>query len=180
MKKVSNRGWSLAEVLVVAAILGLFIALAFPGYRFIRAKMNFAVCVGNLKSIHAGLSVYLQDHAMVWPQYPHSLNEMDEDDEDRMSAWWYETLKPYGVPRKTWICPGDRDGQHFQETRPETFLASYGVTLFDETPNNAYRWFQPWVVENGQNHGTTQGPNLIMPDGEVRQGVGISVAPPPQ
>jgi len=180
MKKVSMRGWSLIEVLVVAAILGLLIALAFPGYGFIRAKMNFATCVGNLKSIHAGLSTYLQDHAMVWPQYPHALREVGDEDEDKLSAWWYETLKPYGLPRKTWICPSDRDGQHFQEDRPETFQASYGVTLFDETPNNAYRWFQPWVVESGQNHGNRQGPNLIMPDGQVRQGIDIAVEPPPQ
>jgi prepilin-type N-terminal cleavage/methylation domain-containing protein len=180
MSRFSFRGWSLTEVMVATAIIAMLVTLSFPAYSFVRAKMDFAVCVGNLKSIHAGLSTHMQDHAMIWPQYPHDIREgADDEGEDKLSSWWYEQLKPYGVTRKTWLCPGDREGHELDETHPETLMASYGVTLFDEMPNSAYRWFQPWVVEAGQNHGQSQGPNLIMPDGQVRQGVGIEVSPAP-
>ena len=173
-----RSGWSLLEILVAAAIIALLITLSFPAYTFVKARMNFAGCVANLKSLHAGLSVYLQDHAMVWPQPPGDIREMADADEDKLGIWWFETLKPYGPTRETWICPGDRDGHEHDQEDPNTLVLSYGVTLFDETPNSAYRWFQPWVIESGQNHGKSQGPNLIMPDGEVRQGVGIEVIAP--
>jgi prepilin-type N-terminal cleavage/methylation domain-containing protein len=175
-----SKGWSLIEVLVAAAIIALLITLSFPAFAFVKAKMNFAACVGNLRAIHAGLSLHLQDHAMVWPQPPQEALESEDEREDQLSIWWFEALKPYSVTRKTWLCPGDRDGNELDQEDMSTFLASYGVTLFDETPNNAYRWFQPWVIESGQNHGKGQGPNLIMPDGEVRQGIGIDIIPPEQ
>ncbi len=178
MSSKLHQGWSLIELIVAAAIIALLITLVFPAYTFVKARMNFAACTGNLKSIHAGLSVYLQDHAMVWPQPPGDLREMADAEEDKLSVWWFETLQPYQVTRKTWLCPGDRDGHEHDQEDTRTFLSSYGVTLFDETPSNAYRWFQPWVIESGQNHGRAQGPNLIMPDGEVRQGIGIDIAPP--
>ena len=176
-----RKGWSLAELLVAIAILALLATLSFPAYSFIKAKLEFATCVGNLKAIHAGLSTNIQDHAMVWPQYPHDIRETgEEEDDDKLSQWWFETLKPYGVTRKTWLCPADRDGHEHNNQDGDHLMVSYGVTLFDEMPNSAYRWVQPWVIESGQNHGKSQGPNLIMPDGQVRQGMGIDVSPPPQ
>ncbi len=178
MRHRTHNGWSLTELLVVIAIIALLVTLSFPAYSFIKAKMNFAACVGNLKSLHGGLSVALQDNAMVWPQYPGDLESLGDDSQGKLGRFWYETLKPYGVPRKTWICPGDRDGRENDEGNDETFSPSYGVTLFDDTPSSAYHWFQPWVIESNQNHGRNQGPNIIMPDGNVRQGVGIEVAPP--
>jgi len=177
----SRKGWSLTELLVAIAIIALLVTLTFPAYTFVKAKLENAACVGNLKSIHAGLSTAMQDNAMVWPQYPHDIREsVDDEDNDKLSQWWFETLQPYGVTRKTWLCPADRDGHEHDNENTDHLMVSYGVTLFDEMPNSAYRWFQPWVVESGQNHGKTQGPNIIMPDGQVRQGVGIDISPPPQ
>lgn len=181
MRRRLSAGWTLTEIVVAVGILALLVTLSFPAFNYLRAKMEFAACVANLKSLHAGLSVHLQDHGMVWPQYPGNLtDEGGDDEEDKLSRWWFDTLKPYGVDRKAWMCPGDREGREKDNTNLDHFSASYGVTLFDETPNSAYRWFQPWVIESGQNHGRGQGPNMIMPDGEVRQGVTIDMEPPGQ
>ena len=149
MRRRLSAGWTLTEIVVAVGILALLVTLSFPAFNYLRAKMEFAACVANLKSLHAGLSVHLQDHGMVWPQYPGNLTDEGGDDEK-------------------------------DNTNLDHFSASYGVTLFDETPNSAYRWFQPWVIESGQNHGRGQGPNMIMPDGEVRQGVTIDMEPPAQ
>jgi prepilin-type N-terminal cleavage/methylation domain-containing protein len=181
MTRISRSGWSLTELMVAIAVVALLVTLIFPAYTFVKAKMEFAGCVSNLKALHAGLSTYTQDHGMVWPQYPHDIRDTgDEEGEDKLSVWWFETLKPYGIPRKTWLCPADRDGHEQDNENTEHLMASYGVTLFDEMPNSAYRWLQPWVVESGQNHGKSQGPNVIMPDGQVRQGVGIEMVAPVQ
>ncbi len=181
MRRFVSRGWSLVELIVAIAVVALLVTLTFPAYSFIKAKMQFAGCVANLKSLHAGLSTYTQDHGMVWPQYPDDIREAgDEGDEDKLSIWWFDTLKPYGVTRATWLCPADRDGHEHDNENTEHLMVSYGVTLFDEMPNSAYRWLQPWVVESGQNHGKSQGPNVIMPDGQVRQGVGIEMVAPVQ
>lgn len=179
MRRFSNTGWSLKELLVAMVIIALLVTLTFPAYTFVKARMNFAACAGNLRALHAGLSVYMQDHGMVWPQYPRDLREMSDQDEDEMGRWWFETLKPYGVPRKTWVCPADRDGHEHDQEDLTHFTSSYGVTLFDDVPNSAYHYRQPWVIETGQNHGKSQGPNLIMPDSTVQQGVGIMMEPPP-
>lgn len=181
MFRPNSKGWSLTELMVAIAIIALLVTLSFPAYSFIKGKLQFAACVQNLKSLHAGLSANLQDHAMVWPQYPQDIREDGGDEgEDKLSQWWFETLKPYGVTRQTWLCPADRDGREHDNENVEHLMVSYGVTLFDEMPNSAYRWLQPWVVESGQNHGRTQGPNMIMPDGQVRQGQGFDFQAPPQ
>lgn len=180
IKSFIKQGWSLLELLVAVAIAALLITLAFPTYSFIRAQLDSAACVGNMKALHAGLSSYMQDHNMMWPQPPGSgEGSMSmEDDSDENWVWWYETLKPYEVTRKTWICPADRDGQEMNELSPETLVASYSPTNFDDMPNSAYRWKIPWIIERGQNHGHSKGPHQIFADGQIGTGVGVLNEPP--
>jgi type II secretory pathway pseudopilin PulG len=174
----------LLELLVGVAIVAVLVSLAFPAYNFIRAKLDMAVCVANLRSLHAGFSAHLQDHQMVWPQLPDDqlTGDSGEDEEsgpDKRSLFWYEALKPYGVTRKTWVCPADREGREADDTRVESLVSSYIPTPFDEMPNTAYRWKNtPWLIERGQYHGRSTGPNMVLPDGQVIQGVGIPLAPP--
>jgi prepilin-type N-terminal cleavage/methylation domain-containing protein len=183
MKSRSASGWSLIELMVVVAIIAILVSMSFPAYNYIRAQLDSAACVSNLKTIHAGLSTYLQDHNMVWPQEPNNAlggnsestgQDNDDDDGSENWVWWYETLRPYGVTRKSWVCPADRDGRENDESRPETLAPSYSPTTFDEVPNTAFRWKNtPWIIERGQNHGRGKGPNMILPDGQVVQGVGV-------
>jgi type II secretory pathway pseudopilin PulG len=166
----------LVELLVAVVIIALLITLSFPLYGVIRRKMEFAGCVANLRGLHAGFNTYMQDHGMVWPQPPPGAAEEESSEEDW--TWWYNELKPYGINRKTWICPGDRDGKELNEAQPETLNSSYTPTQFDEVPNSPFRWNTPWLIERGPNHGYKQGPNMVMPDGQVIQGIGLPIEAP--
>ena len=169
-----QRGWTLTEILLVVTIVLVLLTLSFPAARRIRALVDRANCMANMRSLHAGLSVYLQDHNLVWPQEPNS----DDDDEIEDWTWWYETLKPYDIPKKTWICPADRDGTENDNTDGAKLISSYAPTQFDDEPNSAYRWMTPWIIERGQNHGHQTGPNMVLPNGDVIEGIGIPIEEP--
>lgn len=158
-------GFTLIEVLMVTVIVALLATVSMPLYGILRAKAGMAACMGNLRIIGLGLNGFMQDHNMVWPQLPPD----NFSNETQRSQWWEDTLKPYGVDHKHWICPTDTYGAKSDEQ--QQFFSSYAVTQFDEFPNSAFRWKQPWAVERGGFHGGSNvGPNMLMPDGTIIQG----------
>lgn len=170
----SQSGKTLLELLVVVVIIGLIASLAFPLYSYFKAKASYVGCISNLTSIHAGLSARLSDNQMVWPQVPSDL-ESEGPQGDMLAKFWYEALKDYGIPKKTWVCSAD---EHIEELHLEddVFESTYSVTEFDEQPNRAYQWVaQPWVVESGELHGQGVGPNVLYPDGRVERGMPLMI-----
>jgi prepilin-type N-terminal cleavage/methylation domain-containing protein len=171
----SAHGKTLLELLVVVVIIGLLASLTFPLYSYFKARASYVGCVNNLTSLHAGLSSHLADHLMVWPQVPEDVDR-EGPEGDMLAKFWYDTLKEYGVSKKTWVCSAD---EHIEELNltDEVYESTYSVTEFDDQPNRAYQWaVQPWVVESGDFHGIGKGPNVIFPDGHIERG--MSLAPP--
>jgi prepilin-type N-terminal cleavage/methylation domain-containing protein len=162
----TSKGYTLVEVLLVVAIAALLMTLSIPVYRVLKEKASYAGCVSHLRILHTGFTTYLSDHEMIWPQVP----ELSVGDETKEYKWWVETLGDYGVSRKQWVCPADRDLNDETDLPPGEFRGSYIPTLFDEFPNTAFRWKQPWVIERGGLHGSDKGPNMLMPDGTVQEG----------
>ena len=78
-----RKGLTLPELAIVIAIIGVLVTLSFAVYPVAKAKLNSATCVGNLKALHAGMSVYLQDHDLVWPQMP---DDEESDNQEQASA----------------------------------------------------------------------------------------------
>ena len=111
---------------------------------------------------------------MIWPQVPGDM-EREGQQGDMLAKFWYEALKDYGIPKKTWVCSAD---EHIEELQLEddVFESTYTVTEFDEQPNRAYQWVtQPWVVEGGELHGQGVGPNVLYPDGRVERGMPMMI-----
>ena len=170
LRKQTQSGKTLMELLVVTVIIGLIASLAFPLYSYFKAKAEYVGCINNLTSIHAGLSARLSDNQMIWPQVPGEL-EGEGEQGDMLAKFWYEALKDYGIPKKTWVCSADGHIDELNLT-DEMFESTYSVTEFDEQPNRAYQWVaQPWVVESGELHGQGVGPNVLYPDGRVERGM---------
>jgi prepilin-type N-terminal cleavage/methylation domain-containing protein len=169
-----RRGVSLIEILMVLVIIALLATLAFPLYAALKARAGLAGCLSNLRVIGVGLNVYLQDHDMIWPQLPRTADGKPDyfsGDPAKLSSWWEKTLEPYGVYQKHWICPSDESRMN-ADPKTQPFTASYGVTFFDELPNTAFRWAQPWAKESSGMHGT-RGPNMLMPDGTILEGLSV-------
>ena len=165
-----SHGWTLIELLMVAVIVAALATIAFPAFSFLKEKAGFAACVSHLRSLHTCFTNYMLDNEMVWPQVPVEQFAASED-ETKEWKWWNDTLKPYGSSKALWICPADSDTQDQMHAEGVEFAGSYIPTEFDNVPNTAFKWStQPWLLERGSLHGKKQGPNLLMPDGTVRQG----------
>ena len=161
-----DAGYSLVEMLLVVVIVALIAALSMPFFGYLRAKAGSAACISHLRVIGVGLNTYLLDHDNVWPQVPEALLENDEEE----VKWWITTLKSHGVGEPHWVCPSDPVLHEKAQDDKHHFVSSYLVTMFDDLPNTAFAWQQPWVLETGSFHGDGKGPNMLMPDGSIQQG----------
>ena len=158
----SSRGFTLVEVVMVAAIFAILVAMAVPEYPKWLAKASQAKCMANMRSIHVGLSTYLNDNRDVWPQGP------SPEAGALWAEFWIRTLESVDLPAGTWRCPAI---QRMMGNPPHDQITSdsihYSPTMFDDQPGTARRWpTQPWLVERADAHGN--GALLCFTDGSIK------------
>jgi prepilin-type N-terminal cleavage/methylation domain-containing protein len=176
------RGFTLVEALIVIVMVALLTTLAVPFYGALKVRAGLAGCLGNLRSLSVALNGYLQDNNMIWPQLPQSNNNSTSNNSTmsgkQINKWWRDTLTPFGITERNWVCPNDSATlKHLQTETPDQFNASsYTLTQFDELPGAAFKWQQPWVMERAGFHGKTRGPNMLMPDGTIQEGVSLETS----
>ena len=165
-----KSGFTLIEILMVVVLVTLLITISIPSFTWLRDRASFAGCVSRLRIMHVGFNNYMQDHDMIWPQMSSGPTTKFPTESDEWK-WWFEQLEDHGVSRNHWICPSDRELTAKGHT--EDYFSSYIPTAFDNFPNTAFRWKQPWVIERTGFHYKDKGPNMLMPDGVIAQGVAI-------
>jgi prepilin-type N-terminal cleavage/methylation domain-containing protein/prepilin-type processing-associated H-X9-DG protein len=96
-----KRGFTLVELLVVIAVIGILIALLLPALQISRAAARAAACKSNLKQIGLAMQMYSNNHAGRAPLTAHA---------GRTASWVY-SLGPYmeNVDDMR-ICPEDPKG----------------------------------------------------------------------
>jgi len=153
-----RSGFTLLELLVALGITFLLAGLIYLNAGSLVASAQQVICASRMRSLHSGLSLYMQDHKMIWPQGP----------EPRQAGWanfWITALAPYGIQEKTWTCPVI--GKWTQGSNDPELSLHYVPTMFDATPNVANQWTRmPWLIEIGDAHG--KGPLMLFPDRSVK------------
>jgi len=92
----TSRGFTLIEMLVVVAIIGILASLLMPSLAGAKRKANAIKCISNLRQVNTALTLYAADHDGEFPPRRHMTNS------------WIASLQPYYHDAKVLKCPQDR------------------------------------------------------------------------
>ena len=119
----SRKGFTLVELLVVIAVIGILVALLLPAIAATRDGARAVVCKSNLRQIGLSLHTYAEGHGGRFPWTEHS-------DEDKS---WIVTLSPYLEDvDAVRVCPEDPLGLEWMTN--EIKGSSYGINNFVADP----------------------------------------------
>jgi hypothetical protein len=129
----------------------------------LRGRAQRAQCTANLKALFVATELHIQKNG-TWPQIPRA--DTRSGARDYANAW-VQTLEPFGISRKSWICPAIQEILRNPDySKPENARIDYIAMSFDDKPMTPHRWpRQPWFVETGDVHGN--GNLIIFTDGSI-------------
>ncbi len=164
MSPLSRRAFTLLELFIVLAIIGILATMLIPVYAGLRSRAQRVQCIENLHSLYIAADLCVQRNGS-WPQIPRTGGA---DSADFANAW-VAALAPFGPTRQTWICPTIQQLLHNPDyTRPAEARLDYIPMSFDDKPTTPHRWpRQPWFLEVGDVHGN--GNLIIFTDGSVSE-----------
>ena len=138
-----RRAFTLVEILVVLAVIGILTALLFPAFNRVRRRSYQTSCSSNLKQLGLAVALYQGDYDGLFPR--------GGDPTDLKTDAWRDTtdgdyraeisqlppltyvLRPYVKSAELWHCPAD-DGfdvadmsQQILDARPSSF-AKFGMS----------------------------------------------------
>ncbi|MEK7859044.1 MAG: prepilin-type N-terminal cleavage/methylation domain-containing protein [Elusimicrobiota bacterium] len=73
MMRHRKRGFTLIELMIVVAIIGILAAIAIPKFADLIRKSSEGACKGNLGSLRSALSIYYADMEGQYPGDPRSM-----------------------------------------------------------------------------------------------------------
>ena len=114
-----RRAFTLIEILVVIAIIGILAAILFPVFSRAREGARRVSCSSNLKQIGLGAMQYTQDNANILMRNWSGTDFGPSDATERYK--WMDAIQPYIKNTKVFTCPSDslnppyiyRDGQNY-------------------------------------------------------------------
>jgi prepilin-type N-terminal cleavage/methylation domain-containing protein/prepilin-type processing-associated H-X9-DG protein len=121
-------GFTLIEVLVTVAIIGLLISILLPALSGARAQARRAVCMSNLRQVGLAATYYAQQYQ----RYPRAYWSRDKR--------WMDAVKPY-ISKKSnvYCCPADPE--QIAVIWDPTIIQSYGMNVFQFTTEEYNFWY---------------------------------------
>ena len=98
-RRLSRRGYTLIEALVVIGILGLLIGLTLPAVQKIRGAAQRSECSNNMRQVGLALSNY---HS-VYNSFPRGIGLSDLDREKMPYGSWHVLLLPFIEQDAVWL-----------------------------------------------------------------------------
>lgn len=129
-----TSGFTLTELLIVIAIIGILVALLFPVFTAALEKARQATCASNLKQIVLASLMYVQDYDETYPL----CEEMSQTDIANDASWnnpvytISDELFPYTKSSAIWLCPSDGtlDTRHWLAGDQRPWDYGYNADLF--------------------------------------------------
>ncbi len=121
-----RTGFTLVEILVVIAIIGVLAALLFAVFSRVREKGRSASCQNNLRQIAMAMQQYVGDNDGVFPPM---LVMADKSIPNSKSAHWDDFIMPYLKSRAIFYCPTNQAESSWVDTIGD--LPGYSYNSFD-------------------------------------------------
>lgn len=143
-----QNGFTLIEILIVIAIIGILAAILFPVFASAREGARRASCLSNMKQIGLATMLYAQDYdermVHAFMRYgPGSAN----------TAWWQDMLQPYMKSYQLVLCPSDATPGQTTSNRPVGYpnplLTSYAANQVFRNANGQDVLFPPLRAGTG-------------------------------
>jgi prepilin-type N-terminal cleavage/methylation domain-containing protein/prepilin-type processing-associated H-X9-DG protein len=127
----TRRGFTLVELIIVIAIIGMLVALTIPQWGRLQTRAQSVACVNNLRQVGIGVLSYVAENNNTFPMIEPNPNdpvydqeEVTEEGKEIQVKPMLEALEPYGVTVGVLKCPTDI-------RRNPSFFSSY---------NTSYQW----------------------------------------
>lgn len=102
---MKRRAFTLPELMVVIALVGVLAAISLPIYRRIAQGGKSVACLSNLRQLGAALALYSGEHNATLP----TMNAGRADLAEEVPV--VDTvLRPYAPGPSIFLCPGDAQG----------------------------------------------------------------------
>lgn len=115
------RGFTMVELLVVIAVIGMLLALLLPAVQNARASARKTQCSNNLRQVGLAMLMFCHDNNGRFPQTSHTSSVPEQ-------AWLY-TLAPYTESvDEIRICPDDPQGDERLRRKQTSYVLNAYIT----------------------------------------------------
>jgi len=138
MRRSARSGFTLMELLIVIAIIGILAGMLFPAVNYVREKARKDECLNNLRQWGVALQGYLDEHRGRFPSYDADLAKPDG---------WFNVLPPYlGIDplkdmdrtpapgrgiKSPFLCPSESVGLGADEgAQSKSYFSSYTMNTW--------------------------------------------------
>lgn len=101
-----SGGFTLVEILVVLAVIGLLAALLFPVFARVRENGRATQCAAHLRQVDLALAQYEEDNDGYYPEAGAEVS-WDAIDPQTGRGPWMQQIYPYTGNAQLYACPSD-------------------------------------------------------------------------